>query len=162
MHQATTCFTFCDVLRMILKVSKGIFEEIVRSCCVCSQSDRLPSCKKLSFFPHLPDVQSWITSRIYVCQYLWHEILRTTHGRHGARYSETTIVTNRFCSVMAMKIAMLWIFRHGAPKPFFENSEFTKGIMNRFLAAHGIKPAEKFVGRLNKTRIVKQKHRAVK
>lgn len=115
---------------------KQLCNNIVNACPLCARSVH-----------PLPSRKVFLT---YVCQQFNEEIqmefmfvdTRTTKqcalhiGDTGTRYSECVIVSNRSSNVMARELKSIWLHRHGTPKRFSSNSEFTKCRMKQFLATH--------------------------
>lgn len=136
--------------------------DIVEACPVCARSGLPAPCRKISL-THVcqefnQEVQAdFMFANIRGTKYCVLHIVDT-----GTRYSEATVVSNRSCAIMASEMETVWILRHGAPKRFSADSEFTKGPLKRFLATHNVDLAERPVRRHNKTGIVERKHRTIK
>lgn len=77
-------------------------------------------------------------------------------------YSEAAIVSKRSAKVMVHGLENIWILKHRTPRKFSADSEFTKELMKKFLAARNIALADRAVLRHNKTGMIERKHRTVK
>lgn len=137
-------------------------KEIVDSCPVCAKSGLPLSSKKVS----LSHVCQSFNQEVQA-DFMFVEIRKSRYCvlhivDAGTRYSECIIVGKRCGEEMVIAMETGWLLRHGAPRRFSADSEFSKGPMRKFLGTHNITLAERPVRRHNKTGIIERKHRTVK
>lgn len=53
-------------------------------------------------------------------------------------YGEREIVPSRSAAIMKNMLEKNWIYKHGAPKYFSADPEFTRPVLLKFLSTHGI------------------------
>lgn len=75
----------------------------------------------------------------------------------GTRYSECTIVPKRSGTIISSTLKVCWILRHGAPKRFTANSEFSKKHLLKFRITYKIFLGKQPIWRCNKTRVIEKK-----
>lgn len=113
------------------------------------------------FHIQLYEVQSRNLSRHYVCGLRGNKYTIIHIMYMGTNYSDTEIVSERSCEIMAKTIGAYCILQHDTSKTFSADCKFTKRPFLELLASHNIVTAKRPVRQYFKTGIVQCKQRTI-
>lgn len=117
---------------------KGACDKVYNSCNICTSFKKSHKKKKVS----LTNVNEAFNQELqaeFMVVYISNEkfdVLNITDV--GAEHGERAISSTRSFQSMKQTIETIWIYRHGAPKNFAAEPEFSKSTMINFLNSHNI------------------------